>query len=326
VFIGVAESGILRASLKAGSSTVETLLPGTIVNCLAADPLDGERVYAGAQDLGVLRSDDGGRNWRQVGLKGRTVTALAASPRQREVVYAGVRPSALFVSADGGAHWEELLAFRRIRGRRFWFSPASRPYTAYVQGLALSPADPDRIVLGIEFGATVVSSDGGRSWSSHRRGSLRDCHGLCCHAIDGNWVYEAGGTGGGAAFSRDGGLTWTQAGEGLDQHYGWAVAADAIDPTTWYVSAAPGPSQAHGGRSAQAGIFRRDGNHWRRLGGGLPQPLAHMPYALITDPGAGGSVYAGLANGEIWHSSDRGESWRQLPVRLGTLRRVLIML
>lgn len=326
VFIGATESGLVCARLPAaGSPTVEALLPGVVVNCLAADPLDPERVYAGAQGLGVLRSDDRGRNWRLVGLAGRTVTALAASPQQRDVVYASVRPAALFVSADGGADWDELPAFRRIRGRRFWFSPASAPYTAYVQGIALSPSDPARIVLGIEFGAVVVSSDGGRSWSNHRRGALRDCHGLRFHARDGNWVYEAGGTGGGAAFSRDGGLTWTQAGAGLDRHYGWAAAADAADPAIWYVSAASGPAQAHGGRGAQASIFRRDGGGWRRLSGGLPQPLDHMPYALITGPAAG-SLYAGLANGDIWHSGDCGESWSQLPVQLGPLRRVLILL
>lgn len=327
VFISAAESGLVRANLAAaGSASVETLLHRVVVNCLAADPLDDERVYAGAQGSGVLRSDDRGRNWRSVGLEGQNVTALAASPQQRDLVYAGVRPTALFVSADGGAHWEELPAFRRIRGRHWWFSPASPPFTAYVQGLALSPVDPQHLVAGVELGATVVSSDGGRSWSNHRRGSLRDCHGLCCHAVDGTWVYEAGGTGGGAAFSCDGGHTWTPAGEGLDRHYGWGVAADASDPKIWYVSVAPGPGQAHGGRGAEAYIFRREGDGWRRLSGGLPQPLAHMPYALITTPAAPGSIYAGLANGAIWCSGDRGESWTQLPVQLGPLRRVLVML
>lgn len=327
VFIGAAASGLVRAGLAAtGLWTVDALLSGMVVNCLAADPLDGDRVYAGAQDMGVLRSDDQGRSWQLVGLGGRTVTALAASPQQPGVVYAGVRPAAVYVSVDGGAQWEELRAFRRIRGRRFWFSPASAPYTAYVQGIALSPDDPSRIVAGIELGATVVSRDGGRSWSNHQRGSLRDCHGLCFHAVNGNWVYEAGGTGGGAACSSDGGITWTQAREGLDRHYGWAVVADAIDPTTWYVSVARGPAQAHSRGNAQAGIFRREGDRWRQLGGGLPQPLAHMPYALIADPRAGGSLFAGLANGDIWHSGDRGESWRQLAARLGPLRRVLIML
>ncbi len=183
-----------------------------------------------------------------------------------------------------------------------------------------------RLVVGIEFGATVASRDGGRTWTGHRRGALRDCHGVQFHPSDGRWVYEAGGTGGGAAFSCDGGLTWTNAGQGLDRHYGWAAAGDAADPAVWYVSVAPGPFQAHGERNAQACIYRWEGAGWRRLSDGLPQPLAHMPYALVPDPGRGGSIYAGLSNGDLWHSGDYGERWEQLPLRLGAIRRALVIL
>ncbi len=270
----------------------------------------------------------GGRSWRALGPlegAGATVKAIAASPRQRDVVYAGTKPARLFKSQDGGASWHELPALRRIRGRRFWFSPAERPFTAYVQAIALSPCDAERIVVGIEFGATVVSDDGGRSWSNHRRGSLRDCHNLCFHAADGSWVYEAGGTGGGAAFSRDGGHTWTQARAGLDRHYGWAVAADPTDPATWYVALAPGPAQAHGEEGAQAAIFRREGEGWRRLAGGLPQPLPYMPYALVTDPREPGALYAGMSSGEIWRSGDRGDSWARLPLRMPKIRQALVL-
>lgn len=326
VFISTTGNGLARATCSAaGEFVVETLLTGTDVRCLATSPLDRERVYAGTQGMGVLRSDDRGQSWRPVGLPGQSVMAIAASPVQRDVVYAGTRPAALFVSKDGGANWEDLATFRRIPGRRFWFSPAEKPFIGYVQAIALSPTDPQRIVVGVELGATVVSSDGGKSWSRHLRGSLRDCHTLFFHPRDGNWVYEAGGTGGGAAFSQDGGHTWTNAGQGLDRHYGWAVAADAIDPTLWYVSASPAAYKAHGGKDAQATIFRRHGIGWQRLAGGLPQPLNSMPYALLPDPDVAGTLYAGLNNGELWHTSDHGEKWTRLPVSLGSIHRVLVM-
>lgn len=327
VFISITGSGLARATCSAaGEFGVEILLAGTDVCCLAADPLDRQRVYAGTESMGVLRSDDRGRTWRTVGLAGQPVRAIAASPTQRNVVYAGTRPACLFVSTDGGTNWTELAGFRRIPWRRLWFSPAQKPFIAYVQAIALSPIDPQRIVVGIEFGATVLSCDGGKTWTGHLRGSLRDCHSLAFHLTDGDWVYEAGGTGGGAAFSRDGGLTWTKAGQGLDRHYGWAVAADPGDPSKWYVSVSPGPGKAHGDKHAEAIIFRRDGAGWRRLAGGLPQPLAHMPYALIIEPEIVGSLYAGLSNGDIWHSLDRGESWMQLPLCLGGIRRALVMI
>lgn len=272
----------------------------------------------------MLRSDDGGRTWRSAGLYGRIVKSLAVSRVEPGVVYAGTKPALVYVSRDGGAHWAELDAFRRIPSRRLWLSPAEKPYTAYVQAIALSPTDPNVINVGIEAGATVRSTDGGSNWTGHLKGSLRDCHTLISHPINGGWVYEAGGTGAGAALSRDAGRTWTQQKSGLDRHYGWACAADPAEPNVWYVSASPGAMKAHSENNAQAAIFRWTDGGWQRLAGGLPQPLDYMPYALLTD--APGEVYAGLSNGEVWHSADYGESWRQLPFNLKAINRDLVAL
>jgi hypothetical protein len=226
----------------------------------------------------------------------------------------------VFVSRDGGSSWRELKGFRRVK-RWFWFSPAGKPFTAYVQGIALSPTDPKVIVAGIELGATVRSADGGRNWEAHKRGSLRDCH-----TLTQNWVYEGGGSDGGAAFSRDNGQTWQQHKAGLDRHYGWAVAADPARPDTWYVSVSPSPGKAHSGGNAEAYIFRSvGGKPWQKLAGGLPQPLDHMPYALITDPDAPGHLYAGLGNGDMWHTADHGDNWHKLPFSFGSLRQAVIL-
>jgi photosystem II stability/assembly factor-like uncharacterized protein len=219
------------------------------------------------------------------------------------------------------------VAFRHIPSRWFWFSPAEKPLTAYVQAIALSPTDPNTILVGIEAGAVVQSRDGGQTWSGHRRGALRDCHTLCFHATQGDWAYCGGGTGAGVAVSRDAGATWTQPKEGLDRHYGWAVAADPARPDVWYAALSPGPWHAHSEHNAQAALFRSMGGAaWQRLTGGLPQPLNAMPYALLTDPSAPGQVYAGLANGEVWHSTDHGDTWRQLNVSLQYIHRTLLFL
>ena len=45
------------------------------------------------------------------------------------------------------------------------------------------------------------------------------------------------------------------------------------------------------------------------LGGGLPQPLVGFPYALAADSG---SLFAGLGDGRIYRSQDRGDHWAQL--------------
>jgi len=328
IFIATTSRGIARAVRgTSGHWSAEALLVGQDVRCLAVDPLCTGRVYAGTQGTGIMRSDDAGKTWAPSGLAGRSVKAIAASPLQPGVVFAGTKPACLFVSRDGGHTWAELRSFRRIPWRWLWLSPAEKPFIGYVQAIALSPSDPGRIAVGIEAGATVLSRDGGRTWTRHRTGALRDCHSLAFHATQGNWLYEGGGTGGGAAVSRDGGQTWSRPRVGLDgHHYGWAVASDPASPEVWYLSASTGAFQAHSESNAQAFIFRNDGKSWLPLSGGLPQPLSHMPYALLVDPSAPGHLYAGLSNGDIWHSDDHGDHWQQLPLNMRGVERSQVML
>jgi hypothetical protein len=286
-------------------------------------------VYAGTQGRGVLRSVDRGQGWTSAGLSGRIVKSLAVSPHVSGVVYAGTKPPGIMISRDGGATWRELPGLRRVRGYRFWRSPAEPPdWRAYVQAIAISPSDPDVLLAGIEFGAVLRSDDGGLTWSNHRKGAIRDCHGLTFHATDGEWVYEAGASLVGAAVSHDAGVTWRQPRRGLKHHYGWACAADPAHPEIWYLSAGPfgwrGAPRAHRDGDANAAIYRSAGGApWERLGGGLPEPLNHLAYNLVTDPVASGHLYAGFSSGEVWHTADYGDSWAKLPVNLGKSLRTL---
>jgi photosystem II stability/assembly factor-like uncharacterized protein len=333
VFLATSHTGLARAHFANGEWRVASLLADQTLHCLAADPHNPNTAYAGTRGGGVLRSTDGGQTWETAGLPGHIVKALAASPTQPNTVYAGCKPPALFVSRDGGQAWKEIESFQRVRSW-WWRSPAESDLGAYIQGLALSPTDPNVIVIGIEAGAVVRTADGGQTWEGHRPGALRDCHTITFHATNGDWVYEAGGTGVGAAFSRDGGKTWRQPGEGLDRHYGWACAADPARPEVWYISASPAFASltqpipaAHVDGHANACIFRSAGGAaWQKLGGGLPQPLNYMAYALLIDPSAPGHLYAGLSNGDVWHSTDHGDSWMQLPFNLKGIHRTLIML
>lgn len=327
-FISTNGSRLARAECSAdGHWSVEFLLEGTNVCCLAADSHNRNGVYAGTHGNGVLRSDDRGKTWQPSGMEGHIVKAIAVSPAEPDLIVAGTKPPGVFISRDGGQNWSESEAFRPMR-RWFWFSPAEKPFTAYIQGIALSPTDPKVIVAGIEAGAVVRSTDGGKTWQDHRKGALRDCHSVMFHSTSGDWVYEGGGTGAGAAFSRDGGNTWTQVRQGLEHHYGWTANGDVAQPDIIYCATAPNPMKAHGGKSnADAAIYRcRAGDAWEKLTGGLPQPLPYMPYALLTDHEASGHLYAGLSNGDIWHTPDYGNHWQQLPVNMGTVWTAMIML
>jgi hypothetical protein len=161
------------------------------------------------------------------------------------------------------------------------------------------------ILVGIELGGLMRSTDRGATWADHRPGAQRDVHCLAWHPRAQGRAYEAGG--GGAAWSGDGGDTWHPADDGRDRHYTWAVAVDPDDPERWYVSASTGPYRAHGDGDPQAAIYRRrEGEDWRPVAGGLPDPMPAMPYALVA---LDGRLFAGLRNGDVWQSADRGESW-----------------
>jgi photosystem II stability/assembly factor-like uncharacterized protein len=221
-------------------------------------------------------------------------------------VYAGTEPSRLFRSDDRGESWSELEALLELPSRPNWSFPP-RPWTSHVRWIAPSPHDADLLLVGIELGGLMRSTDGGQSWQDHRPGAQPDVHSLAWHPHTPGRAYEAGG--GGAASSSDAGDTWQPADDGLDRHYTWSVA---VDSDRWYISASTGPYAAHGRRDPQARIYRqREGEAWQTLADGLPDPLPAMPYALLATDG---HLFAGLADGQLWESRDQGESWSRLRV------------
>src|SRR5215218_10256316 len=296
--------GIARLDEDGDGWSVELSLNGSGAQCLAVDSADRDVVYAGLREHGVRRTDDGGRTWVNSELPDPGVFSLAVSAADG-AVYAGTEPSRLFRSDDRGESWRELEALLELPSRPTWSFPP-RPWTSHVRWIAPSPHDADLLLVGIELGGLMRSTDGGARWEDHRPGAQPDVHSLAWHPRDPGRAYEAGG--GGAAFSTDAGDTWRPADEGRDRHYTWSVTVDSEDPDCWYVSASSGPYAAHGGRDPQARIYRRRGGEpWQALNGGLPEPLPAMPYALVA---TAERLFAGLANGALWQSDDRGDTWR----------------
>ena len=280
--------GFARLEEREGTWEARFALEDSGAQCLAVDPADPATVYAGCRGGGVKRSDDGGETWSDCALPEADVFSLAVSP------------------ADGAGTWEELEALQAIPSRPSWSFPP-RPWTSHVRWIAPDPHRAERLLVGIELGGLMHSDDGGATFSDHRPGAQRDVHGLAWHPHAAGRAYQAAG--GGATFSVDGGHSWQAADEGRTERYVWAVLPDPDDPDRWYVSAAPGPRQAHGSGPAAAGLFRRDGDRpWQRLG----EPLDAMPYALAT---AEGTLFAGLGDGRVLRSDDAGEHWEALPER-----------
>jgi photosystem II stability/assembly factor-like uncharacterized protein len=296
------------------------LLKDSHAQCLVLDKRHTGTLYVGTLGKGVWKSSDNGRTWQDLKLPQEDVFSIATSPVDG-AVYAGCEPSMLFRSADCGRSWQELSALRSIPSAPTWSFPP-RPWTSHVRWIAPNPHDAGLLIVGIELGGLMYSSDGGQSWSDHRQDAQRDVHALAWHPTAQGRAYEAGG--GGSAWSKDGGQTWQRIDTGRDRHYTWGLAVDAGDPDCWYISACPGPREAHNPRgNAQAYIYRWRGNGpWQALNGGLPQPLKNFPYALVSAPG---HLFAGLSDGHIYVSHDLGDSWQALTLTGESLPSILAM-
>lgn len=300
-------SGLLVATgsglLRVAGGEVDVLLARPGLQCVA---VDGGRIVAGSRGSGLWESDDGGVTWSDAELPATDVFSVAFSPADG-AVYAGCEPSALYVRRHGGP-WRELSTLRELPSAPTWSFPP-RPWTSHVRWIAPSPHDAGLILAGIELGGLMRTTDGGETWADHRPGAQRDVHSLAWHPTEPGRAYESAG--GGTAWSRDGGDSWEPADAGRDRHYTWALAVDPGDPDRWWVSASPGPFEAHGSdRPARAALYRwSDGGPWQELDLGLERPLETMPYALAaTDSG----LVAGLRDGRLFESEDGGDSWRQL--------------
>jgi hypothetical protein len=254
------------------------LLKDSHAQCLALDKLHAGTIYVGTHGKGVWKSKHNGQSWHDTELPQEDVFSIAVSPVDG-AVYAGCEPSMLFRSEDGGQSWQELSALRSIPSAPTWSFPP-RPWTSHVRWIAPNPHDAALLLVGIELGGLMYSSDGG--------------------------------------------LTWQRIDAGRDRHYTWGVAVDPDDADCWFISACPGPREAHNPRgNAQAYIYRWRGNGpWQALNGGLPQPLKNFPYALVSIPG---HLFAGLSDGRIYVSHDLGDSWQALTLTGEYLPSILAM-
>jgi photosystem II stability/assembly factor-like uncharacterized protein len=89
------------------------VLSGIAVTAAAYHPKDPRVLYGYAvrQDLGLVKSEDGGEQWKALDLflgEKDAVNVFAISPHDPKMIYVSTFGSDLYQSRDGGERWQPL--------------------------------------------------------------------------------------------------------------------------------------------------------------------------------------------------------------------------
>ncbi len=299
------------------------------------DP-DSATFYAAAASewhgAGVWRSRDLGESWQLSseglaypgdGLKLSKISGLTAAHGR---LLAGAEAVGVFESRDGGETWSLLSTLDDQPGRSRWNEPANQPPGHLgLPAVLPHPANPSRfwvVVQGIGIFETV---DDGASWTPRNRGLRADWPleepevGYCVHKlvmspVDSERLYQQNHCG--VHRSDDSGRSWTEITEGLPSDFGFAAAAHPHDrETAFVIPLDPGHGRCMPGGSAAVWRTRDAGTTWERLDRGLPQRHAHLGVlreALTIDAFDDPGVYFGTSTGQVFASTDEGESWTEI--------------
>ena len=280
---------------------------------VAASPVDPERAWLAAYEAGVYRTDDGGASWTHVSsYPSDYAHSVLAHPAEKETVFAGSEPAALFRSEDAGASWVECQGFRAVPEAGNWgFHAPTRD--SHVRDLRVSPGDSGVLYGGIEVGGVVRSSDGGGSWRQ-LPGLDDDIHCLSLGADRPGRVYAATAS---APFRSDnGGDQWELINAGLQRRYTLHIAAAPDDADLVLVTVSENARR----KSPQLYRSTDGGQTWQLVNGlGEGEEAEDMVVAFDWDVNSPSNVYAGTDGGNLYHSGDRGETWRQLQVSLSSV-------
>ena len=309
------------------------------------DPSSSTIYAAGASEWhgsAVWRSPDLGETWSHSsdglsyedgGRKLSKISSLAVAPGR---LLAGVEAPGIFESRDGGETWGVLSTLAGEPGSEGWDDPGNQPPGHLGLSALMFDADHESHFWAIVQGIGLFeTTDNGGSWTPRNKGLRAEWPrehedvGFCVHKLvrspaDPDRMYQQNHCG--MHRSDDGGQSWTEITEGLPTDFGFAAGTHPHDRDTFYVVPLD-PGHTRCMPDGQAAVWRTGdaGSTWTRLGSGLPQEDAHLGVlregmAIDThdDPG----VYFGTSTGQLFASTDAGDSWSEIAGYLPTISSV----
>jgi hypothetical protein len=319
-------------------------------------PADPNRIYA-SQSTGwfgqlIQRSEDAGQTWSPVGsdfhYEGVTGTHqwydgtphpwefarvwhLEPSLTDPDTVFAGVEDAGLFRSSDGATSWQELPALREHSSAGSW-QPGAGGMCLHT--ILLHPTDPDRMFVAISAAGAFRTDDAGLSWQPINRGlrsegipdedaEVGHCvHRLAMHPerpdvlfMQKHWDVLR---------SDDAGGCWREISGNLPSDFGFPIDVHAHEPDTVYVVPIKSDSE-HYPPDGRLRVYRSRGGseEWEPLTTGLPQQNCYVNVlrdAMSVDRLDDCGIYFGTTGGQVYGSTDAGDSWapivRDLPAVL----------
>jgi hypothetical protein len=334
----------------------EPLFAGWDIYHLNGSTVNPNRLYA-SQSTGwfgqlIQRSDDGGETWNPVdnkfvydGTPGthlwydgtqhpwefKRVWQLTPSLTEADTVYAGVEDAAMFRSTDGGQSWHELSALRSAQGH-LW-QPGAGGMCLHT--IILDSTNPQRIFIAISAAGAFRTEDGGQTWKPINQGlkthgELSDpipevgycVHNLAMHPSNPNVLFMQKHWD--VMRSENCGDSWNEVSGNLPSDFGFPIAVHAHEPNTIYVVPIKSDSE-HFPPDGKLRVYRSrsGGNEWEALTKGLPQSDCYVNIlrsAMAVDKLDSCGIYFGTTGGQVYASSDSGDSWmpiaRNLPAVL----------
>jgi len=332
------------------------LFAGWEIYHVKGSPVDPDRLYA-SQSSGwfgqvIQRSNDAGRTWETGGNAFRytgdagthqwydgtphpwefaRVWHLEPSLRDPDVVYAGVEDAALFRSTDAGQTWAELPGLRGHGSGPSW-QPGAGGMCLHT--ILLHPVNPERMFVAISAAGAFRTDDGGTTWRPINRGLISNgipdeqaevghcVHRLAMHPsrpdvlfMQKHWDVMR---------SDDAGDSWREVSGDLPTDFGFAIDVHAHEPETVYVVPIKSDSE-HFPLEGKLRVFRSrtGGVEWEALTNGLPQRDCYVNVlrdAMAVDTLESCGIYFGTTGGQVYASSDAGDTWapivRDLPAVL----------
>jgi len=286
------------------------------------------------------RSDDAGRNWRELPAPAFPVDA-AGAPTLSQIwtleaggagqpgrLWIGALPAGLFRSDDGGESWQLTRALWDVPERAKWFGGGYDE--AGIHTVSPDPRDPRRVFVAISCGGVWDTADDGQSWTLRGDGmvapymppeqagtrEIQDPHRVarCPGAPDVMWMQHHAGV----YRSVDTGATWTRLMPPGDD-FGFAVGAHPTDAqTAWLVPAMKDELRMPRDGALCVTRTRDGGRTWEAFRRGLPGRDAYdlvYRHGLAVDA-TGTRLAMGSTTGGLWVSDDAGEAWTLLNAHL----------